>query len=247
LDDLVDIKREDNIFVWEEKMARVFRLFPFGLVLLAANLLNLGCGSDPNARVRVVHASPDAPNVDVAVDGKTVLTNVPYATASGYLTVKAGTRKIEVRATGTTQDVINASPTLDGKKDYTVLAEDFLASIVPGVLADDNSAPDSGKVRVRVVHASPSAGPVDVYVVAPGSDISTLSPTISNLAFKAATDYLSVPAGSYEVLVTPTGTKTVAIDTGTISLTAGQVRTAVALDAPGGGVPFSAILLADRN
>jgi hypothetical protein len=84
-------------------------------------------------------------------------------------------------------------------------------------------------------------------VTAPGGDISTVSPTVSNLAFKSATDYLSVAAGSYEVFVTPTGTKTVAIDTGAINLTAGQIRTAVALDAPGGGVPLSVILLDDLN
>ncbi len=228
-------------------MIRALRLLPLALLVLAGNVFNVGCGSDDNARLRVVHASPDAPNVDVAVDGKTVLTNVPYGTASGYLTVKSGARQIEVRATGTTQDAINVKPTLGGKKDYTVLAEDFLANIAASALTDDNSAPDSGKVKVRVVHGSPSAGAVDVYVAAPGTDISTLMPTISNLAFKAATDYLSVPAGSYEVFVTPTGTKTVAIDTGTINLSAGQVRTAVALDAPGGGVPLSAILLADLN
>ena len=126
-------------------------------------------------------------------------------------------------------------------------AEDFLANITPGVLTDNNAAPDSGKVKVRVVHGSPSAGPVDIYVTAPGGDISTVSPTVSNLAFKSATDYLSVAAGSYEVFVTPTGTKTVAIDTGAINLTAGQIRTAVALDAPGGGVPLSVILLDDLN
>ena len=95
--------------------------------------------------------------MDVAVNGKTVLTNVPYGTASGYLTVKSGARQIEVRATGTTQDAINVKPTLGGKKDYTVLAEDFLANIAASALTDDNSAPDSGKVKVRVVHGSPSA------------------------------------------------------------------------------------------
>jgi hypothetical protein len=228
-------------------MARAYRLLPLALLLLLANVFNLGCGSDEKARVRVVHASPDAPNVDVLVDGRSVLTNVPYATASDYLTVSAGARQIEARATGTSQDAINAKLTLAGKQDYTVLAEDFLADITASVLTDHNSAPDSGKVKVRVVHASPSAGPVDVYVVAPGTGIGTASPTISNLAFKSATDYLSVPAGSYEVFVTPTGTKTIAIDTGSVALVAGQVRTAVALDAPGGGLPLTAILLADLN
>ena len=47
--------------------------------------------------------------------------------------------------------------------------------------------------------------------------------------------------------VTPTGTKIVALDTGTLSLAAGQVRTAIAVDAPGGGGPVGVILLADRN
>jgi hypothetical protein len=228
-------------------MARLFRLLPLGLVLVAGIALNLGCGSDEKARIRVVHASPDAPNVDVLVDGKSVLTDVPYGKASDYLAVKAGARQIEVRATGTSQDVINAKPDFASKKDYTILAEDFLVNITPGVLTDNNAAPDSGKVKVRVVHGSPSAGPVDIYVTAPGGDISTVSPTVSNLAFKSATDYLSVAAGSYEVFVTPTGTKTVAIDTGAINLTAGQIRTAVALDAPGGGVPLSVILLDDLN
>ena len=224
-----------------------------GVALAALALSASACDDDDEngpaaeARLRVVHASPDAPAVDVLVDGDEVLSDVPYAAASAYLTVPAGARRIQVRAAGTSTIVIDATPTLADGTDYTVLAVDVVANIAPLVLVDDNAAPAAGNVRVRLVHASPTAGTVDIYVTAPGADISALAPTLANVPFAATSDYLEVPAGDYQVRVTPAGTKTVALDTGTLGVAAGQVRTGVALDAVGGGTPLQAIVLADRN
>ena len=223
-----------------------FLLLAMTTMVVGATIFTAGCGDNGHAQLRVVHASPDAPNVDVLVDGKTVLTNVAYQAASNYLTVSAGSRKIEVRATGTSQDVINATVSLSRNKYYTVLAVDKVASISPLVLTDDNTPPASGQIKLRLVHASPTAGPVDIYVEAPGAGV-TGSPTLTNVPFKTAASYLTVPAGSYEVYFTPTGTKTVALDSGSLALSAGQIRTAVALDAPGGGTPLTAIVLKDLN
>ena len=199
------------------------------------------------ANVRVVHASPDAPNVDVLVDNVVVLTNVPYEAASAYLAVPAGTRNFKVNATGTTTTVIDADVAVTSGMYYTVMATGPVASIQPLVLTDDLTNPAAGNVKVRLVHGAPSAPNVDIYVTAPGADISMTAPTLTDVPFRGYSDYLEVPAGSYQVRITPTGTKTVALDTGTLAVTAGQIRTGVALDATGGGTPFGAIVLADEN
>lgn len=222
------------------------------LALLATIALG-ACNDDDTtapvstAQVRVVHASPDAPNVDVLVDGAAVLTNVAYKASSTYLDVPAGSRNLRVRATGTSTVVIDQTAAVTAGKRYTVLATGRVASIAPVVLEDDLTAPAAGNVKLRLVHASPTAGAVDIYVTAPGASIATATPTLASVPFRAASGYLEVPAGTYRVRITPAGSKTVAIDVNDVALAAGQVRTAVAVDAPGGGTPLSAILLADRN
>jgi hypothetical protein len=223
-------------------------------VALLAALAVAACDDDDEpaapattAQLRVVHASPDAPNVDVLVDDAAALTNVPYKGASDYLAVPSGARNLKVRAAGTSTVVIDEDATVDAGRTYTVLATGPVASIAPLVLEDDLADPAAGNVKLRLVHASPTAGTVDIYVSAPADDIAAATPTLSDVPFRAASDYLEVPAGTYRVRITPAGTKTVAIDVDDVSLAAGQIRTAVAVDAPGGGAPLGAILLADEN
>jgi hypothetical protein len=221
----------------------------------AAAALAAGCSDDggntgpapTEARVRVVHASPDAPSVDVLVDDAQVLSRVPYLASSSYLQVPAGTRNIKVNAAGTSSTVINADLPLTEGTDYTVIASGLVADIAPLVLEDDRSAPSSGNVKVRAVHGAPSVPAVDVYVTAPEADIETATAALTSVPFGAASDYLEVPAGNYRVRVTPAGSKTVVIDSGALPLTAGQVRTAIAVDAPGGGAPFGFLVLADLD
>lgn len=233
----------------------MFRRFAsFAVVGLA--LLGAACSDDDSSNgngpgnsafVRVVHASPDAPNVDVLVDGQTVLTDVQYKQFSGYLSVPKGMHNIKVNVTGGGATVINADVDLAAGAYYTAIASNVAASITPLVLLDDLSAPVAGNAKVRLVHTAPSAGLVDIYVTAPNADISGLTPDVANFDFQDETGYLELPAGSYQVRVTLAGTKTVAIDTGTLPLASGFIATAAAVDAPGGGAPFGALLMEDTN
>lgn len=200
----------------------------------------------PTALVRVAHKSPDAPNVDVAVDGSVVLANVPYPAFSGYLEVPAGTRNVEVRVAGTQNVVIEADLDLAANTAYTVFATGRVADIAPLVTVDDLTPTTTGDVKLRVIHGAPSVANVDVYATAPGADINTATPVLTNVPFRGVSDYLTVPAGSYQLRVTPAGTKTVAIDV-TVALNANSIRTVIAREASGGGAPFVLALLPDQN
>jgi hypothetical protein len=186
------------------------------------------------ASLRVMHASPDAPPVDILVDNRVVFGSVPYKTASPFLKIKAGKRNIKVNVAGTSMTVIDADIDFPKNSFSTIIAVDFLSQINVLVLPDTNSTPSGPNLKIRVAHGSPSAPEVDVYVTAPGEDLTTLDPTIENLAFFGSTDFLEIPQGNYQIRVTPTGLKTVIYDSGTITLSPGSILTAVAVNSTSG-------------
>ena len=224
--------------------------------VLTATLLTLiavltGCSDDNNnpiippneASIRVLHGSPDAPNVDVLVDGQPVLTDVPYKTASQFLSILAGTRNIKVNVAGTSTSVIDADIDFATDSLKTIIATNFAAQIEALILDDEGTPPSGNLLRIRVVHSSPSAPPVDVYVTAPGADINSATPTLSNVPFKTNSDFLEIPEGDYQIRITATGSKNPVYDSGTVPLNAGSILTAVAVDATGGASPVTLIVL----
>jgi hypothetical protein len=207
-----------------------------------------GCGDNNSneAKVRVFHASPDAPNVDVFINGGRILENVPYKEASDFLGIDSGDTRVQVNVTGTDTSAIDTHVDFAEDTDYMIVAADKVAQITPLVFAADRSRPEAGSAKLRVLHAAASAPNVDVYVTAPDAGIAKAQPVLSNVPFKAMSDYLPVPAGSYDVFVTLRGTKTVAIEARGLAVGDGLVATVAALDAAGGGAPFSLQVLDER-
>jgi hypothetical protein len=187
----------------------------------------LGIGQAGDACLNIIHASPDAPAVDVYVDGEMALGELPFGETSGWVAVPAGEHQVQVTAAGAELEtaVIDANVTLEEGAAYEVAATGLLAEIEPQVNQvnlSDVGTEDEPMARVRVVHASPDAPAVDVAVK--GGDV-----LIENLAFPEASDYLSVPAGSYDLEVRPTGTSDVALDLPGVSFDAGMVYTIYAI------------------
>ncbi len=208
-------------------MSNIRRVLTVGLALLAALALAapaLAQGTG-EAQVRVAHLAPDAPNVDVYVNGEPALTNVPYTTISDYLTLPAGTQQVTVYAAGdTATPVIDTPVDLAAGAAYTVAAVGLVAdgSLTAQVYEDDLRAPSGDNAKVRVVHASPDAGPVDV--VPAGGE-----PLVSGLAFPEATPYAEVPADTYTLDVNAAGTKQTVLTVPDATLASGGVYSAFAV------------------
>jgi len=185
-----------------------FKLF-LPVVLMA--FLFAGCSDDDDdgtngpveqdqAAVRVIHASYDAPDVDISVDDVVAITDLAYMATSGYAMLDAGTRNVKVTPAGeTTPVVINADLTLEKDKSYTVIAVDQLASI-DAVIAEDMRTPNASKAKVRFLHASPDAPAVDIKLNS-GSGPAVFS----GQAFKSITDYAEVDQATYTFVVTAAG------------------------------------------
>jgi Domain of unknown function (DUF4397) len=204
----------------QEELVKIRKLVVLGLVaaLMALALVPAAFAQSATAKVRVLHASPDAPAVDVFVNGTLTLTNVPFFTASDYLDLPAGSYRVQVAPTGqpASAAVIDATATVEAGKAYTVAATGLVAAIKPTIFVDNLSAPASGNAKIRVYHLSPDAPAVDVKP-AGGSAL------ISGLAFPQASDYLEVPAGSYDLQVTPAGDSAVVIDLPGTAVEAGKI------------------------
>ena len=100
------------------------RLFVISAVVVLSLALAVSAfAQDNQARVRVVHASPDAPAVDVWVDGSVAFNNAPFQGITDDAGLDAGTYNVQVTPTGATEPVVlDADLGLTAGTDSTVVA-----------------------------------------------------------------------------------------------------------------------------
>ena len=224
----------------------VRRRLEVGIVALGLAALTASCGGGgSNARLRLMNASPDEGNVDALIDSKTIATGIGFGTASNYASVGSGSRHLQIELSGTSTPVVDETLTLSSGLDTTLLLANFATNLNAIQLQDDNSPPTSGDAKLRVVNAASSLAPADVYVVSDGTDINSVAPFITNMEFESASTYATLTPGTYRIWFTAPGQKFVFIDSGPLSISAGQVRTVVGMNNSLGA--FSSVVLSDLN
>ena len=202
------------------------------------NIWNVGALSRI-AYIRVLHAVPDAPNVDVYADDQMIAKDLAFGKYTDYIAVPDGNYKITVYAAGTRSNpVIQNMLMVRPDTIHTVAAAGTLNRIELLEIPDRMPGNESEKAMVRFSHLSPNAPAVDITL--PDGTI-----LFRNVSFKQLTPYIDVDPMAYTLQVRPTGTSTVVLTIPNVNLRAEMVYTIYAIGLVGMEPELSALLAMD--
>jgi len=194
------------------------------------------------AIIRVTHLSPNTPDINVYLDGERIFLEQSYATTSAFRAVAPGPHQVIVSLAADDANVPIAELTIDliRGRPYTLAVINTLEDVEAVLLRDSTDVPEPGQTRVRVVHAAPNAGLLDVWPV--GSPF----PILTDQYF-GQVDYVNVPAGEYVFNFTAAGSPDVLLTSQQLRFEPGWTYTiAVTGTAPEGEEPLIVHAAVDR-
>ena len=191
------------------------------------------------ARVRIAHASPNAPPVDVYVNGSRAVADLAFTefapdftTGPAYLELPADDYDVTITAAGDPSTVaFEGTVPFEGDLTVAAIGELFVEESDHGASGPDRAfrpllIPDeleflpSGLTRFRAVHASPDAPAVQVSV-----GVRTIA---EDLAFGEASDVATLTPGTKTVTIAAADDPDVVVFEGDVTLGKGTVYTAFA-------------------
>ena len=177
----------------------------FGLFAVLADGTVVPLPAIQAARLQIIHNSP-SPTVDIWVNDQPFLTDVAFRDATPFVEVPAGvTLNVGVAPSPSSSpnDIIATFPVdLVNGETYIAMAHGIVGDMTtPFDIAIFDQAREAAtnpvNVDLLVFHGSPNAPTVDVTVG------SVQTPVVDNLDYGTFQGYLSVPAGAYELNITP--------------------------------------------
>jgi hypothetical protein len=178
-----------------------------------------------HALVRVIHAIPKGPALDVFADDQESFDRVSYKEVTPYKELPDKlqlTFAIKINGQDTGQPLAENSETISSGKHYTVVAlPDSHGKPTLKVINDDLTPPRSDKAKVRFIHASPDAGEVDLVSKERNDAL------FGGVNFQSEVGYREVDPIRTTLEVRPEGKKNVLLAIPNTTLDAGKIYTIV--------------------
>jgi hypothetical protein len=206
---------------------------PVNLLVADGTNVNVVRSSGEKATVRVGHTVADLGNVDVRASGNVVsgLDSIAYQTIKS-LDLDATSYDLTVTPSGaTTPEAIQAPGTsfAAGSETTIFAVGQFSASSIEPLVIEDDLRSIASYAKLRVVHANPVAGTVDIHATASGGTFSADTVVLAGVNYKDSA-VLNVGAGTYDFAVAEAGTTNVLLSATNVTLADGNVATAFATE-----------------
>jgi hypothetical protein len=204
----------------------------------------------PEAHVRIINVTPDAPRLDLYQDSNGLAFNLDFGTVTSYIPLTPGTYTITANTAATRQILSSSRSTFVTSGQYTVLIGNIAANLQQIALADQNQPAPPGQTALRFINQATRASAVDIYLVPAGQKLSAVSPLVAGITFGVNTGYVNIPSGTYSLAMLPYGvapnTITAAAYTGPqVTYFAGTARTIILIDQPVASAPGLQVITAN--
>lgn len=191
--------------------------------------------------IRIFHASPNAPAVDVYLNDTLVIRTLSYKGFSNYLKTTPGIYNIKVFPANTkVTPVINTNITVAERVIMTIAVIGRLPNISLLPILEPVFTKNPSKAYVRFVHLSPNAPKVDVTV--PG-----MGKIFTNVGYKEITNYTALNAGTYVFNINVSGTDNRVLHVPNIRLLPNKIYTIYAVGLVGETPPLQVVIPLDGN
>jgi hypothetical protein len=184
-------------------------LSPLALAVGDANGTTI---ADRNSQsgIRVINSLADRETINVGIDGQLMpplITDLAFATASAFELIASGDHDLNVEATLTPGTLeIDEPIEADVARFATWLITGSTGSMTATLFEDDfRVIPGESKLRVFIGATQNGVGVTDIFVVEPGTDITTVPPTLSSLS-ETPTPTVRIAPDNYEITVTEQAT-----------------------------------------
>lgn len=205
-----------------------------------------GCGggeSDDaagNAHLRVINATADVASIDLTLDGEKsdetrAYTAVARDAQSEFVALSAGGYTLRGKRAGAASALAIKTAGAEKDKRYTAFVYGREGDYRVDAVLEDEAEPPAAKAMLRVFHAAPDTGPVDVYLTESGAVLEDTVPHVRNVAPATLSLYNLADRGTWRLRITAQGDpRDVRLDVPALAL-ADKARVTIVLQASGGG------------
>lgn len=191
--------------------------------------------------IRVLHASPDVPGVDVYLNNRLMAGNLTYKNFTPYIGVNPGVYSVRIYPAGQTFDpVIDTNLQIAPQSIYTSALVGTLPDIELYIVPDPVIPPLMNRARIRFVHLSPTTPEVDIT-------LSNGVPLFRNVGYKGVTDYKALTPGRYTIQARLPDTDNVVLNVPNVILRPGRNLSVYAVGLAGETPPLQFLIPLDGS